>query len=315
MGFLRKHDVELMRRGLEQRERARRPLPFVVFAFVALALLVLSRLDHSALREVRWRLTEFLSPALELMSGPLEPVRRQIGKLRLALEGAEELERLRAENWRLKEVEQRAADAERQLEGLKELSNAVHEPAIRYITARMVASGTGPFARGVLVNVGRDQNVRVGYPALNAGGLVGRVVETGSRVSQVLLLTDVNSKIPVVIGAGSVRAVMAGDNTSLGRVMHLAEGRAIQAGDEVVTSGVGGLFPRGLRIGRVVSSPKGLRISPHADLDAIEHLRVLFYDSPASDLIESTGQPSERRQARSGESGFLPRPSPERVRP
>jgi rod shape-determining protein MreC len=136
-----------------------------------------------------------------------------------------------------------------------------------------------------MINAGGDQKVKPGYPVLSGDGLVGRIVETGSNAARVLLLTDAQSRIPVHIGPQAVRAVLAGDNGPRARIVFSAPDAEVEAGNEVSTSGTGGLFPRGLRIGTVVEAGVRPTVKPHADLDAVEYLSVLLYDTPELELI------------------------------
>jgi hypothetical protein len=110
-------------------------------------------------------------------------------------------------------MEWRAA-AERNVAHLRSLLNAVDEPALHYVTGSVIADARGPFLRSALINLGRDDGVRVGYAVINGDGLIGRTVDAGSSVARVLLLSDLNSRIPVLVGPGGVRALVSGDNSA-----------------------------------------------------------------------------------------------------
>jgi rod shape-determining protein MreC len=216
---------------------------------------------------------------------------------------ADELEQLKDENRKLKGWEWRAIEAERRLNELKSVAGLAKDQAMGFVTSRVIANSSGPFVRSALVNVGEANAVKVGYPALSAEGLAGRVVEVGRSSSQVLYLTDLNSKIPVHVGPASVRAIVAGDNGPLPRLNYLPALSQVQPGDEVSTSGIGGIYPRGLRVGVVVKDNDLLRVKPYAELDRLEFLSVLFYENPTLGLIEE-GQAPSRAAFRRGESGL-----------
>ena len=175
---------------------------------------------------------------------------------------------------------------ERKVAKLESLSKTVDEPKIDFITARVIADTSGAFVRSVVIGAGRQSSVRTGYPVVNADGLVGRVVEIGRGSARVLLPTDLNSRIPVVIGSKNVRAILAGDNGSQPRLTYLAPDAVIAIGDEVSTSGVGGIFPRGLRIGTVAGDVSAGRVKLRADMDELEYVSVLFFDNPELQLID-----------------------------
>jgi rod shape-determining protein MreC len=125
---------------------------------------------------------------------------------------------------------------------------------------------------------------------VTADGLAGRVIESGADASRVLLLTDAGSRIPVFAGTAQSRAVMAGNNGPTARLDHVAGDVALASGDEVQTSGVGGLFPRGIRVGRIERDDRGLCVVPHARLDDLDYVQVLLFESP---LLELVGGPDK----------------------
>jgi rod shape-determining protein MreC len=258
----------------------------VAFLFAAVALLVLSRLDHGYVRPFRWQLAELMAPALASVSSSLAQIRQAGRTLSSVFDLAEEVERLRDQNQRLKGWEWRAKESERRLSELAGLSGLLKEQPAGFVTSRVIAHASGPFVRSALINAGRENGIKTGYPVLSGDGLVGRIVETGTNSAQVLLLTDLNSRIPVLVGRAAVGAVMTGDNGPTPRLAFLPPGAAVEPGDEVATSGVGGLFPRGLRIGTVVGDANNLRVRPHAALDTLEFLSVLFHETPALGLVE-----------------------------
>ena len=266
--------------------RSRFGVSIVVSIFISIALLALSRLDHSLVSHLRWRVAELMAPVLAEGGGVVERLRHSGRALMSLMDLAGEVERLKDENQRLKNWEWRARESERKLAELAILSAVVKEQPVGFVTSRVIASSGGPFARSALINAGREQNIRTGYPVLSSAGLAGRIVETGERVAQVLLLTDLNSRIPVSVGTNGVRAVLVGDNSAFPRLAYLEPDARVAAGDEVSTSGVGGLFPRGLRIGIVVKERGSLAVRPHSLLDTLEYVSVLYFETAAIGLTD-----------------------------
>jgi rod shape-determining protein MreC len=278
-----------------RRPRFRALLP--VLLLVSIGLLVLSRIGHDSIQSVRNQTDTVIAPVLEGLFKPLEPLRWAGRQVPTMLEASRELERIRDENQKLKGWEWRAKELERKLQEVTALTRTVREVAVDFVTARVVAHSSGAFARSATINAGREQSIRSGYPVLSGDGVVGRVVDASDVAARVLLLTDLNSRIPVLVGTAGTRAVLSGDNGAMPRLTYLPPDMTVAAGDDVVTSGIGGLFPRGLRIGTVVETPRGLRIKPHANLDTLEYVSVLFYQSPQLELTET------KRTERSADAG------------
>ncbi len=284
MTILKEDTLILTRRGMRAPGSQGIRILWIGLVFLSLALLVLSRLDHSALRTARGEVFDFLSPVLELAHVPLAPVRWVSHQVSEYFTLTDELDQLRRDNQRLRESEWRVKELERKLSDLSALSRVVQDRPEKTLTSRVLANSTGVFVRSVMINSGLQQGVDNGYPAVNSGGVIGRVVDSGAAAARVLLITDYNSRIPVRIGQSQVRALMVGDNSDMPRLAYIANDARLNKGDEVVTSGVGGLFPRGLRIGTLVQKDGQLRVAPHANLDRLEYVRVLFHESPSLEL-------------------------------
>jgi rod shape-determining protein MreC len=135
------------------------------------------------------------------------------------------------------------------LEAYEDILNLVGEPPVRGVTARVTAESDGPFALTLLANAGRAQGVEAGSVAVNEGGLVGRVILLGQRSSRILLVTDYNSRVPVVGEVSGLRGILRGGNNGLGVLVDLPEVADFAEGERVLTSGEGGAFPRGLVVG------------------------------------------------------------------
>ena len=134
-----------------------------------------------------------------------------------------------------------------------------------------------------MVNAGNRDGVAKGQAAITSEGLAGRVAEVGVRSARVLLVTDINSRIPVLVGEGRDRAILAGDNTNQPRLRYLAPGTEIRPGDYVVTSGHGAIFPPGLPIGVVTqASETTMRVQPFVDWAHMEFLRLADYELPGT---------------------------------
>jgi rod shape-determining protein MreC len=257
--------------------------------FLCAVLLVLSRISHGAVVDVRDRFLDLTAPLLEAASAPVIMGRHGLARLRSYVGMVSEIDRLKAENDELKQWEWRAKLLERNVARLRSLLNAVDEPALHFVTGSVIADARGPFLRSALINLGRDDGVRIGYAVINGDGLVGRTVDAGASASRVLLLNDLNSRIPVLVGTAGTRALVSGDNSAELNLEFFPDGASPHPGEEVYTSGADGILPRGLRVGMVTGSGGALKVRPHADLSSLDVVSVLFFDTPA---LERTDPPA-----------------------
>ena len=152
------------------------------------------------------------------------------------------------------------------------------DPPIPMVTGRVVLDSRGPFANTRLADVGAEKAVKVGNPVMSDRGLVGRVVGVSGGASRVLLLTDVASRTPVLVARTDARAILLGDGGSNPRLGYLRGQEPVRDGDRVLTSGDGGVFPRGLPVGVAAKGLDGQwRVRLDADLTAIDFIRVLEF--------------------------------------
>ena len=261
----------------------RAPVELLSFGlyFLCAVLLVLSRIGHGVIADTRDGLVDLTAPLLEAASFPAIEARRTMERMRSYAAAFDEIDRLKEENDELKQWEWRTKLLERKVTHLRALLNAVEEPGLAYATGRVIADARGPFVRSALINLGRQDGLRIGYAVINGDGLVGRTVDAGGSVARVLLLNDLNSRIPVLVGPAGVRGLASGDNSAELQLDFLPDGAALYAGDEVYTSGSDGTLPRGLRIGVVAGSPGAYKVRPYAELNALHAVSVLFFDPPA----------------------------------
>ncbi|MDX2276385.1 MAG: rod shape-determining protein MreC [Hyphomonadaceae bacterium] len=174
----------------------------------------------------------------------------------------------------------------------------------RSIAAQLVLDSGGPFMRTLVANAGSDHGVGIGYIAVNENGLVGRVVSVGRRSSRVLMLDDYNSRIPVMGEASRVRAVLAGQATrppdlytspfqmQSPRLDFIVGAQSLREGERMLTSGDGGLYPRGIPVGVARRGGDGQwRVALSASARAIDFVRLIpFVGAPAPEDEPADGE-------------------------
>lgn len=246
----------------------------------AFGLMILGKAETVLIERMRTGVTDVVAPVLNALSRPVDTMTEIADNLR-------ELTRLRSENARLREQIERLNSWQgvaRRLEAdnrtLRALLNLTPDERATFVSARVIADGGGPFVRSVIVNAGTRDGLRKGQAAVTGAGLVGRVSETGGRSARVLLLTDLNSRIPVVAESSRARAILAGDNSARPKLVFLPENAKLVPGERIVTSGHGGALPPGLLVGIVTSVGEAtVRVEPIVDWDRLEYVRVIDFAS------------------------------------
>jgi rod shape-determining protein MreC len=242
--------------------------------------MLIGKADPALYERTRMSIADIATPVIGAMSSPVSASAELIEESKHLLAAYDENKVLRDENERLRRWHAAAQGLQSENARLRGLLNFTPEAEATFITGRIIGDSGGAFLRSVLVDIGGRDSVRKGVAAVDGNGLVGRVAEVGQRSARVLLITDLNSRIPVLVGDNRERAILAGDNSDLAKLVYLPPERSIGAGDLVVTSGHGGAFPAGLPVGIVVSTSKAggeLRVQPFLTPDRLEFVRLMDF--------------------------------------
>ena len=285
----------MIRLSIQARQAlARLTLPALIVA--SLALMLLGRATPLVPQRARITLSDALAPLYAVVDAPLRAMRGTARAVRETVSLRSEVDRLRLENERLRHWYDVAMALDAENATLKDNLHWVPDPKLSFVTARVVADAGGVYARSVLLSVGPHSDIRRGEVALDAAGLAGRVTEVGARSARVLLITDMNSRIPILLEHSRARAILVGANAPNPRLLYVQGGIHPQEGERVMTSAEAGAFPAGLLIGTVHFGPTGqIEVAPAADLGRLEVVRIFDYGlggivSPESpDRAQSSG--------------------------
>lgn len=265
--------------------------------------MVLGRADPPLVERLRLQVTDTVVPILDVLSRPVDGLTKAAERVRGWTLLAEENDRLRAERERLLQWQAVARRLEAENASLRALLDYVPDPAMRSTAARVIANSTSAFAHSVVVNAGSNDGVDKGQMAVTGDGLAGRVAAVSPRAALVVLITDLNSRVPVVVGASRVMAILAGDNSERPKLIHRVGEGDIQAGDIVVTSGLAGGFPPGQPVGMVDDADGTvIRVRPFVDRSRLEFVRLVAYEVPPNPAMAdpSAGKDGRRHRTAAG---------------
>ena len=148
------------------------------------------------------------------------------------------------------------AENERLKETLNELNFSSNE-----ILAKVIVDKQSPFLKSIIVNKGSKHGAELGMAVLDKEYLVGKIVELNFTTSRVLLLSDLNSKIPVDILPNSIQSILSGTGKENGKIQYVKEETLIENENKVFTSGAGGIFKPGIPIGEIDKKQSNLDIN------------------------------------------------------
>jgi rod shape-determining protein MreC len=272
---------------------------FVGFAAAAIGLLVLGKADPQLMERTRAAIADSVAPLLAGLARPADALADGLQGARRWMHLHEENADLRQENERLRQWQAVALRLESENEALRRLLAFVPDPEARFVSARVIADAGGTFANSLLVFGGAAYGIAVGDAAVTGDGLAGRVVSVAPHSARILLITDLNSRIPVLITTSGTRAILAGDNSPHPRLLHMTSDSPVVPGERIVTSGDAGAFPAGLPVGVVASVDGGvIRVKPYVERSRLDTVRIV--DFGLAGIVGNRGRGADGGRADNG---------------
>lgn len=260
---------------------------------LAVCLILTSLLLYSANLRHREKTTLVEKMVLQVAS----PLLKSIDSVRTTVDGwwrhylwlvnvKQEDERLRATNQRLQAELDSLQEIRLANKRLRRLLNFKKDVDIPALPARIIGEDASSWFRTVVIDKGSRDGVREGMPVVAAQGVVGRVAKIAPNASRVLLITDGSSAVAALVQRNRTRGVCRGQGGELSLEFALRQ-RDIEVGDRVITSGTGGIFPKGLAIGQVTEVSKEnfglfqtIELDPAVDFSRLEEVLVLLKEKP-----------------------------------
>ena len=181
----------------------------------------------------------------------------------------EELEKLKSEKY---ETIFLKAENKR----LKKVLNDINYSS-ELVIAKVIIDKQSPFLRSIIINKGSKNNINKGMAVLSDSYLLGKVVEVNYTTSRVLLLSDLNSKIPVTIEPGSIQSILSGDGEKSGVLLYIKDNFLIVEESIIYTSGTGGLLKSGIPIGKIIQNENQNNVNFFVDFSQLRYVKVSSY--------------------------------------
>ncbi|MGC6537658.1 MAG: rod shape-determining protein MreC [Candidatus Puniceispirillaceae bacterium] len=277
----------MARRGGGSRGSSSRLSLQLILLILSFALIFIGKFDVYTLRAAKSGISNLIAPIYDVVATPVRAIETMAGGMRTLAAFRAENVRLQNENDRLKRWQRRAEILESENRQLKTVLGASATTDLTPVTARAIAAPGGSFAQTLLLEIDEGHHIKRGNAVVNADGLIGYIIEISRRTARVLLLSDVNSKIPVLLSSSSWPALVMGNNTERLSLDFLPLEAQPKIGELVLTSGHGGILPAGIPVGRVQSiSENNIVITPSVAFQQISYVSVLTNQDGQTDEID-----------------------------
>lgn len=249
----------------------------ILLILASLSLIVISRTSPDIRAAIASPIADSAAPALDMLSRPADAVSRVRNWFSNLTNIYAQNAALREANSRLMQWQHVAIQIEAENAALRELLHYTSEEQLRFTTAKVISDRGGPFTRTALINAGTGLGIAEDQPVINGQGLVGRIIEAGEHSARILLLTDINSRMPVITSESRERSIASGNNTDELTMLYLPEDSRVAVGEKLVTSGDGDTIPAGLPVGEVIRVENNIvTVRPYASWHRLDYVSAIL---------------------------------------
>ena len=218
--------------------------------FTSIFIIVLSNLDFKAVRYIKIGINELVYRSSFVVSIPENFIRNTFIEVSDYTNFFNDYKKKRLELSKLKSSLVSSEIIQNENRELKELINDYVSTSDK-ILAKIIVDHESPFLKSIIINKGSKDNIKIGTNIYDQSYLVGRVIEVNYKTSRVLLLSDLNSNVPVTIAPQNIQAIVTGTGDNYGQIKYIKDGIAKEIEEEsiIYTSGTGAIFKSGTPIG------------------------------------------------------------------
>src|SRR5580704_2188349 len=200
--------------------RGNAQLPLVIVVALAVVLVLLGKAQAGLFDRARMRITDWMQPLLESVHAPVQIFNRWTGSVDEVFHVYQENLALKDENARLRQWRNVAVVMQDRVHHYQDMLHAVPDPDVNSVLAQVIGRASRPFLQTMILDAGESRNVKPGEAVVDPRGMIGRIYLAGDHTSWVILLTDLNSRIPVTIASSdgktqTLQAIMTGDNSAM----------------------------------------------------------------------------------------------------
>ena len=249
----------------------------------SLVLLSLESINSKSLNFVRSAIKDVIYRTSFIVSIPGNTISPMFTTIQSHFKVYEQYELMKLKLQQLKNQQNQIAYLKIENDKLKKVINDIDIYNYESVTSRVLMDKESPFLKSVILNKGFNSGLKKGMPVLKGSYFVGRITEVNYLSSRVLLISDLNSKIPVLIEPRGYQAIMSGTGGDLALLDFLPKNHQLEAGNLVYTSGTGGIFFSGIPIGRVELIEEKFYVKFFSDLNQLYLINVITSEAIISE--------------------------------
>tara|TARA_B100001250_G_scaffold407729_1_gene428961 strand:- start:1197 stop:2045 length:849 start_codon:yes stop_codon:yes gene_type:complete len=264
-----------LKRGNQQR------FSLIVLIFFSIFLIALSRFNLPAINYLKISLNEIIYRSSFIVSIPEQQIQNASIALNKHFKLYEDLEIIKK---KLKQSEFEKYNSNYLIGENKRLRKLIDEYIIQSdeLVAKVLLDKNSPFLKSIIVNKGSKDKVKLGMAVLDDQYLIGKIVEVNYSTSRALLVSDLNSKIPISVEPGNLLSILSGTGKRYGKIQYTQQDFEFQNSNIVYTSGSGGIFKSGIPIGKIeIDSNNNIKVKFFSNLSQITFVKLVSFEKEA----------------------------------
>ena len=252
---------------------------FAGLFIIALLLILVHKIDLGLISGLTKSIIYISSPVLHIATLPSQGLSYSYKKVSEIFNVYEENKLLKKENEELYLLKDTLRALKTENKNLKNLLHHFETPEIKAYSARVIAQTNNAFSNSLILYIGTNHNlIKSGYAVVNKSGLIGRIDTISGNYARVTLITDINSKIPVVSSKSRDRGILIGDNSSELKLIYTPLMPEFHINDILVTSGIGGGIPSDIPVAKIKKIGDIITATPLFNSSEIEIVKILGHD-------------------------------------
>lgn len=244
----------LLQKGTQQR------FSLFVLVLASITLIFFETIESKPLNYVRAFIKDTIYRGSLLVSSPAKGGKYLMSEVANHINLYKNYHEIKEENIQLKNKISKNSFLDLENKQLKKLLKEQIESESNIVSSRVMLDKQSPYLNSLIINSGSNKDIKNGMAVLHGKNFVGRIVDVNYFSSRVLLITDLNSKIPVIVEPSGNHAILSGKGKNKPILEYLPENNQVKEGDKVFTSGKEGIFAPGIPIGTVENLDYGVSL-------------------------------------------------------
>ena len=260
-----------LKKGTQQR------FSLLVLVLLSILFIFLETINTKPLNYIRSFIKDTIYRGSLVVSSPSHGIKYLVSEVEDHINLYESYNKIKKENTKLKNTISESSYLTLENIQLRKLIDEQVESSSNLVSSRVMLDKQSPYLNSFIINSGSNRKIKNGMAVLDGKNFVGRIVDVNFFSSRVLLVTDLNSKIPVVIEPSGNHAILSGHGKNKPTLEYLPEKHTIKKGDKVYTSGKEGIFSPGIPVGEIVAGNKN-QVSLFSEIGQITFVNINLGD-------------------------------------